>query len=267
MARLAWPVVFMVLEVGGCKARSTTSEPSPGARATAAASGAGAAAKLAPPPAVDDWMDVARLLQLYKDNRAFADSKITGKRIRIAGRVGEIKKDPANHAYLTVGAGAGDESPVAACFFGEEHAKEMAALVRGAKLTLDCTCQGLSTDVTMKDCEIPSYAMRVCNKLVYAGIAAACKQDEAATPIDSVRFTTAPIPGRNVYVEGKVDALQNQAAYAQMLSGLKAKLQDLGQSTQLFASPTSRVVVILMTARDSIPADIQEKTKGVVDGL
>jgi hypothetical protein len=268
MARFDWPMVVMGIAAGGCKTSCAPEDKGPDARASVA-DRAGASSKAGPPAAVDSWSDVSRLIREYQDNEARADVMFKGKRIRVVGKIADIKNDVADHIYVTVGTGTRFESPTAQCFFGEAHATEVAALVRGAKVMVDGTCQGLKDNVLMEDCEVPNYALRVCQKLSEAGVAAHCARDESAEPMDSAKFSIPSLRAKNVFSEGKVDALQNGKLYEQMLDLLRknAEKSTLSPSqTPMFASASARTIVLLLGA-EPVPDDVQAKAKAVVEGL
>jgi hypothetical protein len=95
---------------------------------------------------------VATLLKDYKGNELRADALYKGKRLQIAGKAGEFKRDITNTIFMTVGTGAAFEHPEAQCFFDDAYASTVASLTKGETVTVVCTVAGLMMNVLMKDC-------------------------------------------------------------------------------------------------------------------
>lgn len=247
--------------VAACK---TPSKAEPGGGAP------GSGDSAATPPAVGATpVAVADLLKDYKDNEVRADGKYKGKRLRVTGKVGEIKKDITDSIYVTVGTGGEFELPEAQCFFGDEHAKEAAALSKGAKVTVDCVCEGLMMNVLMKDCAFAApggataptvkdgkSSLDVCHKLEAAGVAAKCR---AGTAGESSQFDIASLPGKT----GSVVRLPDDAMYGKYLAGATAS-PATSPLRPFFGSSSARAVVHLSRG---VSPDTEKKTKATVDAI
>ena len=284
MRWLVWSLGVTALSQGvtaGCKARAggaggaptpTASAAAPSASATVAGAGSASSMAMAPVnPVFDVRTDAAKLLQAYKDNEVRADPVYKGMRVRMTGFVGEVKRDITHTIYVTVGTGDRGEIPTAQCFFSDARANEVAALKRGDKVTVDCTCKGLMMNVLMADCEFPTptCAMRVCDQLSQAGVASNCQPK--AGNLDEVDFSVSALAAKKVWAQGDVLCLPGDAAFQSYRGSLKEIVEDPkaklpASANPYFASPSARAVVSLL-ANEPVPPDVQAKTKAVVDSL
>lgn len=129
--------------VADAKANAATGETQP-------SSALGAAAALEPAQNVE----LKTLLGEYKDNEVRADGAFKGKRVRVEGKVGDVKKDILNHAYVTVGTGQTFEIPTIQCMLDESEVGKAAQLSKGAKVAVEGTVKGLMMNVLIDDCVI-----------------------------------------------------------------------------------------------------------------
>jgi tRNA_anti-like len=113
-----------------------------------------AAQAAAPVAAPADPVELKTLLSEYKDNEVRADAAYKGKRVRVTGKVGDIKKDILNHNYVTVGTGAMFEIPTVQCMLEESSAGAAMQLSKGAKVTVEGSVKGLMMNVLIDDCVI-----------------------------------------------------------------------------------------------------------------
>lgn len=229
---------------------------------------------------VDVALDVAQLLKDYKANELHGDKLYKGKRVRLTGKAGDIKRDMTNAVYLTVGTGADSEIPTAQCFFGEEHAARLSTIRPGQVVIVNCAVEGLMMNVLMKDCSFPSVTTyNVCVSLKNAGIATECLG--APGDLDEVNFNTLPLPSglpascpdgsdcsRKVkdWVKrslGLIFLMRDDASYAAFLATADEKpLSDRHWSD--VGSPSARILVRLP---NSATPKLQARVKAVVDRL
>lgn len=99
-------------------------------------------------------VEIKTLLSEYQDNEVRADGAFKGKRVRVEGKVGDVKKDILNHPYVTVGTGAMFEIPTVQCMLDASEAGAAAQLSKGAKVAVEGTVKGLMMNVLIDDCII-----------------------------------------------------------------------------------------------------------------
>ncbi len=108
----------------------------------------------------------------------------------------------------------------------------------------------------------PPNAMDVCRRLQGVGVAADCEgADGGAT---QVLFGVPAVMSKGKPARAMIVQLPNDKAYGVMLGG--AATSPTLSKAPLFASERSRVIVFLM-GDVKFPADVQAKTKAVVDAL
>jgi hypothetical protein len=127
--------------------------------------------KDAPPKPVE----AKALLAEYGENEVKGDESYKGKRLRLHGLVGDIKKDLDDVPYVTVGTGAELELPIAQCYFAD-GVEGLGELKPKQSITVDCKCDGVMLNVIMRDCSFaPSVALTFCQTLEAAGAVVKCK--------------------------------------------------------------------------------------------
>ena len=94
------------------------------------------------------------LLKEYKDNEVRADSQFKGKFVRIAGKVGDVKKDFADKPYVTLGTGAAFEIPQVQCMLSDSSISRASSLSKGSPVEVSGRVDGLMMNVLMRDCDI-----------------------------------------------------------------------------------------------------------------
>jgi len=148
--------VLLTILVIGCR----NSEPGPSPAPSGAPTPVHASAAAAP------WLTVPldKLLGTYKDNEVKGDNEYKGKVIRVAGLVGEVKKDVTDAIYVTVGKGALIEIPLVQCFTATGEEGAAAALKKGDPIAVEGRVDGLMTNVLIKDCRI-NPMMKTCERL------------------------------------------------------------------------------------------------------
>jgi hypothetical protein len=252
LAGLTLSLVF----VSACKG-----SPAPGSGP--AAEDADAAAQRSRSGEVDELMSAGQLLGAYADNAGDADAKLKGKRIRIWGKATDVTRDPAGLLSISVGSAARTDGPRVQCLFPDLRASDEAAgITAGADITVDGTCAGLATNVTLRECRIPRCAMPVCEALRASGVADECK---AATKdwSDSVTFRMPSAMSHSGFGGGYVECEPSDKVYYLMVNDLRTHARP---NQLVLASPKARVVISL-GSDDPIPPEVVAKTRALVEGL
>jgi hypothetical protein len=210
---------------------------------------------------VDLTVDVAQLLKDYKDNELRGDGKYKGKRLRISGKAGEVKRDVTNAIYLTVGTGADLEIPEALCLFGEADADRLSSVTRGQPVVVNCTVDGLMMNVLMKNCALSNLAtFAACYRLESAGIVTHCLPVEGA--LDATGFDTA-LPPRSL--RGTIARAKDVDSYEAEMTRVSKRPGDSGPPEYIFiGSRLSRMIVILPGAA---PPSLQPRVQAVIDRI
>ncbi len=132
----------------------------------------------------------------------------------------------------------------------------------GADITVDGTCAGLGTNVTLRDCKVPRCAMPVCEALRAGGVADECK---AATKdwSDSATFRMPSVMSDSGFGGGYVECEPSDKVYYFMVNDLRSHARP---NQLVLASPKARVVVSL-ASDDPIPHEIEAKTRALVEAL
>jgi hypothetical protein len=212
---------------------------------------------------IDELMSATQLLGAYSDNAGHADATLKGKRIRIWGKATDITRDPAGLLSITVGSAARTDGPRVQCLFPDLVATDEAAgITAGADVTVDGTCAGLGTNVTLRDCKVPRCAMPVCEALRASGVADECK---AATKdwSDSANFRMPSVVTHSGFGGGYVECEPNDKVYYFMVNDLRTRARP---NQLVLASPKARVVISL-ASDDPIPPEIEAKTRALVETL
>jgi len=162
-------IVAMLGMVGGCGKKQTTDS------ATAAPTD----------------VDVGTLVTAYKANEVRADAAYKGKRVRVKGIVGDVKKDITDSMYVTIGNGGDFELQTVHCQVSDKQVQAASALDKGNTVTVTGTVNGLIlTSVILKDCEIGASskppappagaaAEKACAALEKGKVAKECKREES----------------------------------------------------------------------------------------
>jgi hypothetical protein len=236
----------------------------------------GATSWFAPAEAVDLTVEAAELLRDYKGNELRGDAKYKGKRVRLLGEAGEMKRDLMNAIYMTVGTGAPLEIPTAQCFFGDEYLTTLASLTKGEHVAVNCTVSGLMMNVLLKNCAFSS-ALDVCFKLHDAGIAKMCPQNGADVKDETANFYTAATPQTKMdpaavgeFVKrsvGSIELLKDDSSYESYAARRDAALADptvRESEGPCVGSPVARILVCLPA---KAAPDLLSRVKAVVDRL
>jgi tRNA_anti-like len=247
---------------------SPSSSANPGPPPTPSVAPTASAPPPAPAPTVDLAVDVAALLKEYKSNELRGDQVYKGKRIRIMGKAGDIKRDITNTIYVTVGTGAQFQVPTAQCFFGDEFAERVADIQPGTPIVADCTIDGLMMNVLAKKCSFPNVApYNACLTLQNAGIVAQCPF--AYWTSDNMPFLMAALPP-NASTDvlnkttGFIIPFKDDAALAKMSARLDAIALDAGKVKESVAAPSAHVLAILP---DGASPSLRARIKAVFDKL
>lgn len=96
---------------------------------------------------------VRTVVKAYNANEVAADNVYKGKRIRVIGEVRNIGKDVLDRPYLAFGEAFSGLN----CYFGKEHAGELATMSKGDLVVVDGDCRGLTVGrVVLNDCSLPA---------------------------------------------------------------------------------------------------------------
>ncbi len=108
---------------------------------------------VAPPPApAVPAVGLDDLLEAYKRNEVAADSRFKGKRLRVSGTIGDVKKDILGRPYVTLGHGQQIEIPVVQCILRSDQAGRAAQLSPGKTLAVEGKVDGLMMNVLLSVC-------------------------------------------------------------------------------------------------------------------
>ena len=139
-----------VIGAGGAARAVSDASTNAGRVSDARPASAPVAAAAPEPPA--ERVDIKTLLSEYKDNEVRADGAFKGKRIRVEGKVDDVKNDILNQPYVTVGSGQMFEIPSVQCMLESSQAGAAAQLSKGAKVAVEGTVIGLMMNVLIEDC-------------------------------------------------------------------------------------------------------------------
>ena len=106
------------------------------------------------PPADESPIEVtaAALFAAYNENEVAAKAKYGGKKLKVTGTVENISYDFMDQIYVTL---ATDEMFYSVqCYFISTQEAKVAELSKGQTITIIGTCEGLSLNVLMENCEI-----------------------------------------------------------------------------------------------------------------
>jgi hypothetical protein len=212
----------------------------------------------------------ADLAKNYKTNRERADADYKGKRVRVSGVVGDVRKDDRGAVSITLGR-EGDAESVADCFFADDFNKQAASLGKGVRLTIECDCEGLDGNVILRKCGFGTPAtaasasaprdgkgaMDVCKKLEAAGVAAKCRAGEGAG--ERARFDIASLPGKS----GMVVRLADDALYGKYVAGLVAQPEG-SPLKPYYGAPRLRIVVHLTPG---VTKETEDQMKAALDAF
>ncbi len=223
-------------------------------------------APLASAEPVDMSIDVSELLRDYKGNELRGDNKYKGKRVRIIGKAGDMKRDVLNNIYMTVGTGAEFEIPEAQCFFREGYANWISSITKGSNVVVNCTVKGLMMNVLMEECSSPSTdTLNACYKLKDAGIAKWCLMDRLG--VESTTFLTYAYvkEGDEDKAGGSIAKLNPDLSYEDALALIeKRRAEADGGALTVLGSKAAHLVVLLPP---KAPKDLAPRVKSVVDRL
>jgi hypothetical protein len=281
---LAMIVFFVVLPLGSCVACAVCVGVNKGlddakvhvgdggtsvARATTATASAASTRSPSiamPAEPVEVSMDVSQLLKDYKGNELRGDNKYKGKRVRIIGKAGDMKRDILNNIYMTVGTGADFEIPEAQCFFREGYATWISSITKGSTVVVNCTVKELMMNVLMEDCTVPSTdTLNACYKLMDAGIAKSCLMDRGE--IEQTTFFTYGYvtEGDADKAMGTIAKLNKGLTYDDAVAQIQKNIDEAnGSIGKLLGNPSARITVLLPPHASK---DLMPRVKAVVDRL
>jgi len=93
----------------------------------------------------------AQLIQAYDANELSADQKYKGKVAKITGKVSSIQKMMGS-SFITLGSGKDFEVISVQAFFDESQEGKLASLQKGQQLTVQCTIDGKSMNIGVREC-------------------------------------------------------------------------------------------------------------------
>lgn len=144
--------VFMIVVgamAGGAKDASSSATNSP--RGLTQAEEPEAAERTAPSYVDADIKDV---LAVYKGNELKGDQLFKDKKIRITGKVDDVKKDILNNPFITLGTGKQFEIPQIQCSLADSEKGKAAEVQKGQQLTIVGEVSGLMMNVQLANCII-----------------------------------------------------------------------------------------------------------------
>jgi hypothetical protein len=147
---------FAVAALGSSRRRREEPSSGPASTTTATATEKPAAKATADPEddGIADDVDIKDILAEYKDNEVRADGTYKGKRIRVTGKVGDVKKDVLGGMYVTVGTGKAFEIPKLQCTLKKDNLAKAAQLSKGDTVTVKGKVSRLLFNVQVSDCDI-----------------------------------------------------------------------------------------------------------------
>lgn len=92
------------------------------------------------------------LMADYTANEIAADGRYKGKVLRISGTVNGIAKDLLDTMYVTLSAGGPYSILNVQCYFPKGATARLAALKKGAQITVKGRCEGKMGNVLVKNC-------------------------------------------------------------------------------------------------------------------
>ena len=99
-------------------------------------------------------VDTAALLAAYDANEIKADADYKGKRVRVSGVVGGIKKSFTGGMYMTIGTGERFELISLQCSLRKDQVPKLVNLSKGDTVTVEGRVSGLMLNVHLKDCAV-----------------------------------------------------------------------------------------------------------------
>ena len=95
----------------------------------------------------------SQLIADYTANEIAADEKYKGKFATITGKVDSIGK-ALGKAYITLDGGNGSNLNDVQCLFSSENESSLATLTKGQSVTVTGTIDGMSINITVRDCKL-----------------------------------------------------------------------------------------------------------------
>jgi hypothetical protein len=257
-------VVAAFASAPGCTCRQSVSDASDASEDKAAA------------PAAIITVSATDLLREYDADRARADIKYKGQRLRVSGAVAGVEKDASSgEPYVVFGGDADARASAVRCYFAD--ARYAAALAKGVSLTIDCVADGLGSStaaVVVRKCALGGStvtmppaasdgapdgksALDVCRALESDGVAAKCRAGSGTG--DTARFDLPSLAGKT----GMVVRLPDDGSFAKYAAGV-ASQPPTSPLLPYYASPRARVVVHLTPG---LSPDVATKTKALVEKL
>lgn len=140
--------------IGIIAAASGDKKPSASASSPQAAAANQPAA--APEPAAPAFVDanLPEVLAAYKGNELKGDQLYKGKKIRLTGKVDDVKNDIMNNPFVTIGTGKQFEIPQIQCSLADTEAGKAADLAKGQEITVVGEVTGLMMNVQLDECMI-----------------------------------------------------------------------------------------------------------------
>jgi tRNA_anti-like len=100
-------------------------------------------------------IDAGSIVSAYRGNELAADGRFRGKRVRISGRVVEVKRDIIGAPYVTLSATGAPGAVVVQCLLRSSARARGAELAPGQAITVVGTVTGLMLNVQANDCDLP----------------------------------------------------------------------------------------------------------------
>lgn len=97
------------------------------------------------------------LVAEYEANEIAADEKYKGRKVQVTGVVDSVAKDVLDNMYVTLDSGREFSITSVQCFFDDTEKRNLASLVKGLSLTVECKCDGKFGNVLLKECAIKGF--------------------------------------------------------------------------------------------------------------
>jgi len=97
-----------------------------------------------------------KLMKEYEENEVAADQKYKNKLIEVSGTIENIGKDLFENPYIALETDPEDEFSLTLiqCGFKKSDEAQLASLIKGKKITLQGTGDGILLNIQLKNCKI-----------------------------------------------------------------------------------------------------------------
>lgn len=99
-------------------------------------------------------VDIKEMLATYEGNELKGDQLFKGKKVRLTGKVDDVKNDILDRPFVTIGTGKQFEIPQVQCSLARSQAEKAAHLDKGEEITVVGEVTGLMMNVHLEKCVI-----------------------------------------------------------------------------------------------------------------